>query len=124
MKCLSINARYVAAEAYNKAFETLEVELNFQETPSHYEQEFVVYPNQPNPFQSETLIGFYLPEAGEVILSIRDVNGSLIKQERHQLDKGQQQLSVRGEDLNASGLLYYTLEAGGEAVTRKMIFTR
>lgn len=42
-------------------------------------RQFTLYPNHPNPFNSETILRFSLPRAQQVVLAIYDVNGRLIR---------------------------------------------
>ena len=77
---LSISSRYTQAEAYNAQDELLDVALDFGgKDGRNLEEAFHLYQNQPNPFMEETMIGFYLPKAGEISLMIRDMSGRLLK---------------------------------------------
>lgn len=87
-------------------------------------EHFELYQNQPNPFDEETLIGFYLPEAGEVVLTVFDLSGALVYRETTFLDRGHQQVVLGAAQLPASGLLYYRVETALGAATRKMLRLR
>jgi hypothetical protein len=58
---------------------------------------------------SETQIGFNLPEASEVTLTINDVSGRTLKVIRGEFAKGYNIVNVN--DL-PSGVMYYTLKSG------------
>jgi hypothetical protein len=115
---LNLNSRYTAAEAY-KAGEVLNVGLNF--TNGVAAAGFELYQNTPNPFQGETMIGFNLPEAAQATITIQDVTGRTLRVIRAQYAKGYNQVSVRANELPASGVLYYTLEAANFTATKKMV---
>jgi hypothetical protein len=67
---------------------------------------------------SGTQIGFNLPEASEVTLTINDVSGRTLKVIRGEFAKGYNIVNVN--DL-PSGVMYYTLKSGDFMATKKMI---
>jgi len=83
--------------------------------------ETVLLQNVPNPFQNVTKIGFYLHEPTEAVMTIRDAKGSIIYRLKANYDKGWNQLDLNAGELNASGVLYYTLETPHFAETKKMV---
>ena len=121
---LHITSRYTEAEAYNEANETLDVDLEFRDQQgllSAVGQGVELYQNVPNPWNYTTQISFYLPEAGEVTLSFRDLQGRSLKRLQGIFAKGTHQLSIRRAELPASGVLYYTLETEKGVATRRMV---
>ncbi len=85
--------------------------------------------NSPNPFNPNTVIGYYLPERCRVQLEIYDVKGSRVKV---LVDKSQAEGSysidwngrwTNGSDA-ASGVYFYRLRAGKTMLSRKMILLR
>lgn len=83
-----------------------------------------LHQNQPNPFDGETTIGFYLPEAGAAILSIFSEAGQLLYTLKGEYAKGENSVSISEDLLGAkSGLYYYRLSTATESATRKMILT-
>lgn len=83
---------------------------------------FYLEQNAPNPWSDRTSIGFFLPEAGAVRLTVRDVRGRILQETRAVFDEGYHQLEVAGANLGtASGLLFYTLKTNRSMETRKMI---
>ena len=115
---ININSRYTTSEAYNGSdlFDVV-LEFNGTETANGFE----LYQNTPNPFKAETLIGFNLPEAGEVTLKVFDVSGRILRLMEIDAAKGFNSVNVNREGLNATGVLYYQLETATETATRKMI---
>ena len=87
-------------------------------------------PNYPNPFNPETWIPYHLAHASDVILTIYDTTGVMVRQ----LDLGHQlagfytarNRAAHWDGRNklgefvASGLYFYTLTAGDFTATRKM----
>jgi hypothetical protein len=115
---LSLN-RIVAPEAYNANNDQLDLALKFN--AAVVSNGFELKQNAPNPFNGETLISFNLPKATAATLTISDVTGRILKSVRATYAKGLNQLTLKASDLNASGVLYYTLEADDFTATKKMI---
>ncbi len=116
---LNLNSRYTAAEAYRNN-DQLSVALNFAGAQAEAAG-FELKQNTPNPFAGETVIGFNLPVAGEATLTIQDVTGRTLRVVRGQFAQGYNQVTLKATDLNATGVLTYTLEAAEFTATKKMI---
>ena len=96
--------------------------------------ETALLPNYPNPFNPETWIPYQLAEPAEVMLTIYDVNGRVIRT----LALGHQPAGIytnRGRavywdgrnalgELVASGVYFYTLTAGDFTATRKLLIRK
>ena len=80
---------------------------------------YALYQNTPNPFKGETTIGFELAQAGEAVISIMDVNGKVVRVIEGDFAAGFN--NVRVNNIEATGVLYYTLESGDFTATKKMI---
>jgi pectate lyase len=76
--------------------------------------------NYPNPFSQQTTVSFYLDNAGNVNLSIRDLAGRKIQHVYGYYEAGIQEIKIHGEKLN-SGI--YILHAETDALheTKKII---
>jgi len=117
---IQINSTYTEAEAYNTSDEVLAVVLSLGGNLNTSDENQLMQ-NQPNPFQSETNIGFYLEKPGAVELSIKDVNGRLVKSIQANYDAGFQQVQLNRTDLPNSGLYFYQLRVDGFVETKQMI---
>jgi len=79
---------------------------------------------QPNPFQYQTDICFETSEMQNVTLRISDSKGKLISiLHDGMLDAGYQRFTFNGVDLPV-GMYFYTLVAGGEIKTGKIVLVR
>ncbi|MBD3336940.1 MAG: hypothetical protein GF355_15615 [Candidatus Eisenbacteria bacterium] len=85
-----------------------------------------LFQSRPNPFSTETRIGFDLPRAGEIDLSIYAPDGRLVRTlVAGECPAGRQ--SVRWDGLDdagrpvAGGVYFYTLNAPGIEESRQMI---
>lgn len=121
---LSLGSRYTPAEAYDQSDDIMDVNLRFiegQETAASFE----LYQNRPNPFGESTVIEFYLPEEREATLTLHSVNGEVLKVINGTYPAGRTQLTINRKDLFQSGIsagvLYYTLNTGGQTATKKMV---
>ena len=115
---LSINSRYTESEAYNGS-DLYNVVLEFNGTS--VSSGFELFQNTPNPFKAETTIGFNMPAAGAVTLTIYDVSGRVLRLIEMDAVKGANSVNVSREGIDATGVLYYQLETATETATKKMI---
>jgi hypothetical protein len=100
----------------------MEIVLEF--VPLHDTAEgFELRQNRPNPFADFTVIGFRLPEAAPVVLSIQDAAGKIVRIVRGEYGAGYNEMRIERDELPAAGVYYYTLKAGGFTATRKMVIT-
>ena len=116
---LGVSSRYTVAEAYDLNDATKDVAINFT-SGVVATAGFELYQNTPNPFKASTQIGFNLPEAAQVTLTIQDATGKVVRLVREDLGKGQHNLTVDRDNLPA-GVLYYTISTDEYTATKKMI---
>ena len=96
------------------------------EEPKNIEtiNDFVLYQNYPNPFNPVTIINYTLPKDEFVILKVYDILG---REVTTLVNEGKQSgtYSVNFDASNlASGIYFYTLQAGSIVKTNKMILLR
>jgi hypothetical protein len=84
---------------------------------------FELYQNKPNPFSTETLIGFTLPEAAPILLAIQDVNGRVLQVIEGEYPAGYSEVSFSVVDLPVLGMLFYTLTTPTDRATLRMVVT-
>jgi hypothetical protein len=118
---ISLARRYLNGEAYEENGAKLEVGLSFLPN-AILEKKSALIDNFPNPFHDQTQIRFFLPEPGEVRLTLRDANGKTWLQTRIAGVKDWNQIVVKPEANWPSGILYYTLETPFFNETSKMIY--
>jgi len=81
-----------------------------------------LFQNTPNPVADVTTIRFELAEAGAATLTVRDVAGKLIL--NRELDAVAGANRVELTNIDASGVLTYTLTSGDFTASRKMVVVR
>lgn len=110
----------LAADAYDEDLHAMPVRLMF-ERGTAAAGEFALYQNQPNPFRTETVIPFFLPEAGTVTLTVFDGAGRVLYTQGGQFAQGAHQWQLQRNQLQGSGFLFYRIETDKGAATRKML---
>jgi hypothetical protein len=86
--------------------------------------QLTLLPNYPNPFNATTTIGYELPSASDVVLSVYDVLGSrVIGTVQHQQPEGHYTHFFDGSHL-ASGIYIVRLQALGATLTNKMVLLK
>jgi len=90
---------------------------------------FILLQNYPNPFNRSTIIPIEITEAKNVILSIYNIEGQLVRKLIDgALTPGSYQLTWDGRNaigkLVASGLYLYTLEVGNQISVKRMLLLR
>ena len=121
---LAINSRQTVAEAYiSESLSTYDIALTTDgiANTTITNTVFALHQNQPNPFVEETAISFTLPEANEATIKIMDVTGKLIMKITDLYEQGYNEISIRSDEIQTSGVIYYQLESGKHVATKKMI---
>ncbi len=120
---IKLTSTYLVAEAYDTEDNLLDATLRFVGDNGVFTtgEEYALYQNRPNPFRSETVIGFDLATAGNATLTLTDVSGKTLHIYEGDFARGYNEFRVNKADLGASGVVYYRLTADGFAATRKMI---
>lgn len=112
------------AEAYNSEGQLLDVGLHVNTEIVEAAPGFELYQNRPNPFNTETVVGFRLPEAGNAKLTVFGLAGQVIHTQSGYFEAGYHEIRLTRAMLPANGLLYYQLETADYAATRKMILMK
>jgi len=110
--------------AEKKADQQSFVRLRNFEVQNSDNDNFQVYPNEPNPFYEFTKIGFSVSTPGEATLSIYDARGRLMRTEKKLAYVGLNYWEISGLGHDIKGLLYYRLDVGGSIAIGKMIRMR
>lgn len=80
---------------------------------------YTLYQNYPNPFNPVTAISYALPQAGQVDLSVYNLNGQLVKSlVNGKQAQGMHKAELNGADLT-SGMYIYNLKVDGKVVQSK-----
>jgi flagellar hook assembly protein FlgD len=88
-----------------------------------------LYQNHPNPFNPQTVIRFYLPEAQEIFLDVYDVAGERVARlAEGKREKGFHEERWDGRNgsgvMCSSGVYFSRLKAGKSTISCKMVIMR
>jgi hypothetical protein len=120
---IGIANRGIQAEAYTSDLEVMDVKIEVRSDMGIHEG-VALYQNTPNPFDNTTTVRFTLPEAGSAQFKVVDITGRVLYNKTQSFDKGENAVLLSAQDLQSSGVLYYTLEFNGQIFTKKMILIR
>ena len=121
---ISIVEEYTLAESYKENNNILGLDLLFRDGKLETKRHFALYQNTPNPFKDQTLISFELPNNTFATLTIFDVTGKVLYQIKGDFEAGFNSVEIGANELNVSGLVYYTLETNKHKAERKMLILR
>ncbi|MCK4339512.1 MAG: T9SS type A sorting domain-containing protein [Candidatus Cloacimonetes bacterium] len=90
---------------------------------------FKLYPNYPNPFNSSTVIHYYIPKYNRVKISIYNIRGQMIKTLANEnLQRGYHKVVWNGKDENckpvSSGIYFYKMETDSFSKVKKAILLK
>jgi len=108
----------IDAQAYDVDMEIMKPVIS---NSASVEAGYALYQNTPNPFSGRTDISFNLPQTMEAELMIRDITGKVIYKQNGEFSKGMNTVNIQRDQLNTSGIYYYSIEAGNYTETRKMV---
>lgn len=87
-------------------------------------RKIVLYPNYPNPFNSQTRIYFEVDEKKYIEISLFDILGRKIKVlTQGEFDRGKHYVDFRGDNIN-SGVFLIQLKSDNFTTTQKMVFIK
>ena len=117
---ISLTSAITQTEAYNQGGDLMDLNLEVITNPV---ESFELLQNVPNPFSDVTSIQFRLAQDSEVTLELSDLSGKILKVIRGDYPRGLNTIKV-GDDINQAGVMYYTLKAGNQIATKKMVKIR
>ena len=98
---------------------TMQVEMGIGDVETFHETSLQLSQNSPNPFSGTTYATLMLPEAGDVLVEITDVNGRIVETHgRASLQAGTHQLRVT---LSTAGVYFLTVRMNGQSSSIKMV---
>ena len=86
---------------------------------------YSLFQNYPNPFNPNTKIRFELPNASNVTLKVYNVRGQLVEVlvNNEIVTAGLKEVNFNATNL-ASGIYFYTIQAGDFKATKKMMLLK
>ncbi len=125
LNSIRMTSSLTKAEAYTKTDESNGLSLSFTQNGKEIANtSAVLYQNEPNPFENNTVIRFFVPENQEATLSIFTLDGKLVKEMNEVYTKGEHQVNVAKEEFPSSGIYYYQLKTNNFTDTKKMMYIK
>ncbi len=113
-----INSSITSAEAY---FDNQIIRIEQVDEDLHNEFGVVLSQNVPNPFKDLTNVDFVIPAAGNVSLMVHTYTGQVVANKTGYYQAGSNSIVLKKDELNATGVLYYTLTYNDQSLTKQMI---
>jgi hypothetical protein len=112
---------FLSSEIYDQHEETYNLSLNWKD---EFDQaggdEIQLHQNRPNPWDTETIIPFEIPDPGNVTLQITNALGEEMTTQTREFAAGKQQFKITNESW-PQGLYYYTIRFGETQLTKTML---
>lgn len=118
---MDITSRAIDAEAYDASYTVHGVELRTRTNGVLASEGLQVEQNRPNPFSVETNITFSIDGDSPVTLTVMDISGKVLHQQSGNYTAGKHTITLDNNEINASGVLYYQIDADQGTITKKMI---
>ena len=114
---LHFDENSLSAELYSgNEIEISELKLVFRN------HEFEVFQNDPNPLKNKTEIRFLLPAESDYFLTIFDINGHTIFNQKSHGNQGLNNIGLDSQTFEKSGIYYYKIISGNYSGIKKMVF--
>jgi len=81
----------------------------------------VLEQNRPNPFSNSTEIVFHLPKTTNVVFNVFDLAGKVVLTKQAEYNAGRNVITLTSEELDVTGIMYYSVETAEWSSTKKMI---
>ena len=87
---------------------------------------FALFQNSPNPFTTETRIGYILPQDADVVLHLFNGDGKFLGRVEQEGKRGYNEMTVSRKVFSAEveRMVYYQLETEGYLATKKMVMVK
>jgi hypothetical protein len=130
-KMLSVSSRITPAMAYVTSpvaggysdVEMLDIALRFRSPAGMAvsSEGFAIYQNVPNPWKEQTTIGFNLPVADHVTLTVYDQLGRTVHTQEGDFAKGYNAFVLNKSILGTNTILFYTISTSTDNATKQML---
>ncbi len=105
---IKLSKTRLSPEAYTNDLAISNLNINYLE---EIQNSALIVKNTPNPFQDETRLTFDLPESDQITLTILDAKGTIIKSIQKTVEKGRNEIRLKGDLFPTDGIYFYHLES-------------
>lgn len=99
------------------------LKLNPETTTLPPDGGFELLQNRPNPFSAGTAIGFVLSRESDIVLTVQQADGRVVKEWEGTYPKGYSEVTFDAGSALTQGVLFYTLTVDGHRRTKRMVHT-
>ena len=119
---LSFSEDLIAPGAWHTNQEAIGVDLTIEVLTNIADEAagFKLFQNRPNPFRSNTLISFSLPEAEFGTISIYDISGRLVHSVSENYNSGYHEVEIDRSQLSGGGVYLYQFKTDKYTATKKL----
>ncbi len=119
---LSVSDDLISTAAWHSDLEAIGIDLKVEILTATNDPAngFELFQNKPNPFRTNTLISFNLPEATYGTLSIYDISGRLVYSSSENYNSGYNEVSIDRSELNNNGVFIYQFKTDKYAAIKKL----
>jgi hypothetical protein len=110
-------------ELYSSDLEVSEIDLRYQALDEEALQAILLQ-NTPNPWKDKTVIAFSLPKAQVATINVYNVTGSLVTTVTEDFNSGMNEVELKANKFNESGVYYYELLTENARISKRMILIR
>ena len=122
---LRLEPRYVSKEAYQYESDFLDISLRFDDLVESEKTavpiQFEHFQNVPNPFETNTIIEVYFPDAEIATLELMTNTGKLIQKTTKDFPKGYSKIELAEHLFPTKGIYLYRLTSKNDQKTIKLI---
>ena len=118
---IEMSSSITRAMAYLSGEEDRNIDFSLRSVPTDEQAIYALMQNRPNPFGQSTIIGYQLPQPQEVVITFKDMTGRILKAVTISGQKGYNEIEVSVSELQATGVIYYSLETESFFDTKKML---
>jgi len=122
---LQMNSSVARAEAYDQGLKIAQAVLQFRSAGDRTEAEAAsnklsatLFPISPNPTAGPVAAAFFLPEAGQVALSLTDLNGRVVATQTGFFEKGNHRVEMQVED---AGLFFLNFQSASSTDVQRVV---
>jgi len=120
LETISLQSSTMQSEIYDTDAETYPLGLEIRGADDILET-YVLEQNRPNPFSGSTDIAFHLPKSTKVVFNVFDLTGKVIMSKQALYEAGRNVITLTSEELEVTGIMYYSVETEEWSSTKKMI---
>ncbi len=120
----TINSDMLKAASYNDKLERLGINFEFKNEDQTEKEQFMLYQNYPNPFESKTNVPFYLPYTETVRFDVISASGIIVQSFEKEYEQGHHTITLNRKDFKGSGNYFFRMTLRNGDQQTKSLFVK